>query len=141
MIMKDEPNLFDAALKAADNSYSPYSKFRVGAAILCADGSVVTGTNVENRSYGLTICAERSALVKAISQDKRDFLAITIATPDAEYPVSPCGACRQVLSEFFPPDAPVRFGNSETSCVTTTMAELFPFDALHELAEGKARSS
>jgi cytidine deaminase len=132
--MTDDSSLFGIALKAAENSYSPYSKFRVGAAILCVDGSVVTGTNVENRSFGLTICAERSALVKAISEGKRDFSAIAIATPDAEYPVSPCGACRQVLSEFFPPQAPVSFGNRETSRVKTTMASLFPFDALHELA-------
>jgi len=135
--MKDESSLFEAALKAANNSYSPYSRFRVGAAILCADGSVITGTNVENRSFGLTLCAERSALVKAIGMGKRDFSAIAIATPDAAYPVSPCGACRQVLSEFFAPDTPVRFGNSENSCVETTIAALFPFDALHELGSNK----
>ncbi|MDX9783492.1 MAG: cytidine deaminase [Spirochaetia bacterium] len=133
--MKDESDLFEAALKVAEHSYSPYSKFRVGAAILCEDGSVITGANVENRSFGLTICAERSALVTAISEGKKSFSAIAIATPDAEYPVSPCGACRQVLSEFFPPEAPVSFGNSKTSCVNTTIAALFPFDALHELAE------
>ena len=137
--MKDESSLLEAALKAANNSYSPYSKFRVGAAILCADGTVITGTNVENRSFGLTICAERSALVKAISMGKRDFSAIAIATPDATYPVSPCGACRQVLSEFFAPETPVCFGNSESSCVKTTMASLLPFDALHELSGNKKR--
>ncbi len=133
--MKDELNLFEAALKVAENSYSPYSKFRVGAAILCADGSIVTGANVENRSFGLTICAERSALVAAISAGRKDFTAIAIATPDASYPVSPCGACRQVLSEFFSPEAPVSFGNSEKSRVNTTIGALFPFDALHELAQ------
>jgi len=97
--MKDESDLFEAALKVAEHSYSPYSKFRVGAAILCEDGSVITGANVENRSFGLTICAERSALVTAISEGKKSFSAIAIATPDAEYPVSPCGACRQVMVE------------------------------------------
>jgi len=99
--------LFSAAQEAAQKSYSPYSKFRVGAAILCDDGSVVTGTNVENRSFGLTICAERSAVVAAIGAGKRNFKAIAIATPDSTYPVSPCGACRQVLSEFFPANASV----------------------------------
>jgi cytidine deaminase len=132
--MNDKDVLFAAALAAAGNSYSPYSKFRVGAAILCADGSVVTGTNVENRSYGLTICAERNALTAAIAQGKRDFISISVATPDSSYPVSPCGACRQVLSEFFPPTSIVKFGPNLQSCVTTTLGELFPFDALHELA-------
>lgn len=139
--MTMDKTLFQAALQAALNSYSPYSKFRVGAAILCADGSIVTGTNVENRSFGLTICAERSALVAAVSAGKRDFKAVAIATPDSDYPVSPCGACRQVLSEFLHPDSKISFGNAEKSSVTCTMAALFPYDALHELAEGKAKSS
>ncbi len=139
--MTMDKTLFQAAFQAALKSYSPYSKFRVGAAILCADGSIVTGTNVENRSFGLTICAERSALVAAISAGKRDFKAIAIATPDSDYPVSPCGACRQVLSEFLHPDSMIRFGNTEQSYVTCTMAEIFPYDALHELAEGNAKSS
>ncbi|MCE1195694.1 cytidine deaminase [bacterium] len=132
--MDIEKTLFSAALDAAGNSYSPYSKFRVGAAILCDDGSVVTGANVENRSFGLTICAERSALVAAVSAGKRAFKALAIATPDATYPVSPCGACRQVLSEFFPPETPVQFGNSRESQVRCTIADLFPYDSLHELA-------
>jgi cytidine deaminase len=126
--------LFEAAMKASQNSYSPYSHFRVGAAILCEDGTVITGANVENRSYGLTNCAERSAVFAAVSAGKRDFKAIAIATPDADYPVSPCGACRQVLSEFFSGSAPLQFGNAKDSRTTTTIAELFPFDALHELA-------
>lgn len=132
--MDFEETLFSAALAAATNSYSPYSKFRVGAAILCEDGSVITGANVENRSFGLTICAERSAIVAAISAGKRAFKALAIATPDATYPVSPCGACRQVLSEFFPAATPIQFGNSYESRVRCTIAELFPYDSLHELA-------
>lgn len=126
--------LYSAAWEAARNSYSPYSKFRVGAAILCSDGSIVTGTNVENRSFGLTICAERSALVTAISAGKKDFKAIAIATPDASYAVSPCGACRQVLSEFFRPEAEVEFGSTGENRVHCTIGSLMPFDALHELA-------
>jgi cytidine deaminase len=132
--MEFEAILFSAAQDAAEKSYSPYSKFRVGAAILFNDGSIVTGTNVENRSYGLTICAERSAIVSAISAGKRDFKAIAIATPDANYAVSPCGACRQVLSEFFPPEAPVQFGNIAENRIHCTISSLFPFDALHDLA-------
>ncbi|MHB0897789.1 MAG: cytidine deaminase [Spirochaetales bacterium] len=131
--MEFDEMLFSAAQEAAQKSYSPYSKFRVGAAILCEDGSVVTGTNVENRSFGLTICAERSAVVAAISAGKQKFKAIAIATPDSTYPVSPCGACRQVLSEFFPAQASVLFGNSSGSQVRCTIGSLFPFDALHDL--------
>jgi cytidine deaminase len=131
----DIDRLFALAEEASKASYSPYSKFRVGAALVCGDGSVFTGTNVENRSFGLTICAERSAILAAISAGKRDFEGIVIATPDADYPVSPCGACRQVLSEFMPSKAPVVFGCSAARQVRTTLGELMPFDALHELAK------
>jgi len=125
--------LFAIALEASKSSYSPYSKFRVGAALQCADGSVVTGTNIENRSFGLTVCAERSAVATAVSSGRREFVGIVVATPDAEYPVSPCGACRQVLSEFMAEGAVVVFGSSAKDLVVTTMGKLFPYDALHEL--------
>jgi len=131
----DSTRLFELATDAAQRSYSPYSKFRVGAALLCDDGTVVTGANVENRSYGLTICAERSALVSAIAQGKKGFSALAISCPDASYPVSPCGACRQVISEFVGADFPIRFGGSDGRIVDTTMGELLPHDALHELAK------
>lgn len=127
-------SLFDLALEACERSYAPYSKFRVGAALLCEDGSIITGVNVENRSYGLTICAERNAIAAAIAAGKKNFKALVIATPDADYPVSPCGACRQVISEFMPPSAPVLFGNSQSSYMTSSVGELLPHDALHELA-------
>jgi cytidine deaminase len=129
----DQNRLFALAIAASRASYSPYSKFRVGAALLCEDGTVFTGTNVENRSFGLTVCAERSAVSAAIAAGQRSFVGIVVATPDAAYPVSPCGACRQVLSEFLPPDAPIVFGASPEALVSTTMGELFPHDALHEL--------
>ncbi len=129
----DIDGLFGLALEAAKRSYSPYSRFKVGAALLCADGSVFSGTNMENRSFGLTTCAERNALAAAVGAGKRAFAGIVVATPDAEYPVSPCGACRQVLSEFLPPDAPVVFGSSAKDLVVTTIGQLFPYDALHEL--------
>lgn len=131
----DIDGLFALALEASLASYSPYSHFRVGAALLCADGSTVTGTNVENRSFGLTTCAERNALVAAVGSGKREFSMIAVATPDAEYPVSPCGACRQVLSEFLAADAAVVFGSSAKDLVVTTMGLLFPYDALHELGK------
>lgn len=135
----DMKSLFEEARDAAMRSYSPYSKFRVGAALLCADGSVIHGTNVENRSFGLTICAERSAIVTAISLGKRDFTAIAICTPDSLYAVSPCGACRQVLTEFLPGDAEVLFGPELAKSENCTISDLFPYDALHEL--GKSGSA
>lgn len=130
--------LLKQAKKASENTYSPYSHFPVGAALLCADGETVTAANVENRSFGLTICAERSAIVKAISTGRKDFTALAICCPKADYPVSPCGACRQVISEFAPADMPVFFCGSDTGKrIETTVAELVPFDALSELKNGE----
>jgi cytidine deaminase len=126
--------LHEAAKRAAEASYSPYSKFRVGAALLCSDGTVFTGTNVENRSFGLTICAERSAIVAAVSAGHRSFASLAIATPDSPEPVGPCGACRQVISEFLAADAPVRFGGSAGSVVDVSVGDLVPYDSLHDLA-------
>ncbi|HHU35916.1 MAG TPA: cytidine deaminase [Treponema sp.] len=128
-------SLYAAALETAARAYAPYSKFRVGAALLLEDGTIVTGVNVENRSFGLTNCAERSAIYAAVSSGVRKFTAIAVATPDSDYPVSPCGACRQVLSEFMSPETPVVFGPDYKRAVHTTLGSLFPFDALHELAD------
>ena len=91
--------LIEMAKKARENAYAPYSKFKVGAAILTEDENVYTGVNVENASYGLTVCAERVALFKAVSDGKKSFKAIAVVA-DTEKPIPPCGACRQVLSEF-----------------------------------------
>ncbi|MDR2588785.1 MAG: cytidine deaminase [Spirochaetales bacterium] len=121
------------ASQAARKAYAPYSHFRVGAALLCADGEVITGANVENRSFGLTNCAERSAVFAAVSAGKKEFAAIAIACIDSRKPVSPCGACRQVLSEFAGKDFPVYFRGKKEEIVATTLGELFPYDALHEL--------
>ena len=126
-------HLFEQAMEAAKNAYAPYSHFRVGAALLLDDGSVVTGVNVENRSYGLTNCAERTALFSAVAMGKKNFTAIAIATPDADYPVGPCGACRQVISEFMQPEASVIFGSSADNRIETTVSGVYPFDSLHEL--------
>ncbi|MEI6876414.1 MAG: cytidine deaminase [Spirochaetota bacterium] len=129
----DKSSLFAKAMEAALASYSPYSRFRVGAALVSLDGRIFTGANVENRSFGLTICAERSALVAAVSAGYTRFSMIVIATPEGRYPVSPCGACRQVLSEFMAPESCVVFGSQADNLVETTIGELFPHDALHDL--------
>jgi cytidine deaminase len=134
MINKEQmDNLFNEAQKIANKAYAPYSNFRVGAALLCEDGTIVTGVNVENRSFGLTVCAERNSIFTAVGKGQLRFTAIAISTPDSVEPVGPCGACRQVMGEFMPPDTPVRFGGSGQNQVNTTIGELLPFDSLHEL--------
>jgi cytidine deaminase len=103
--------------------------------VLCKDGTVITGTNVENRSYGLTNCAERSAIFTGISAGKQEFLGIAVSTPDSEQAVAPCGACRQVLSEFVGEDFPVVFAGKK-EMVETTLGKLYPFDSLQDLKKG-----
>jgi homotetrameric cytidine deaminase len=118
--------LTQRAIDAARNSYSPYSHFRVGAALKLSNGEIVTGVNVENVSYGLTICAERSALVTAVSQfgpGIRVEAVVVVNLNDAASP--PCGACRQMLAEFVLPDAPVTFPSSD-GAQTMTFSELMP---------------
>src|SRR5579871_7070355 len=103
-------SLLVEATRAAENSYSPYSGFKVGAALRLSNGSVVTGTNVENVSFGLTICAERSALVRAISQFGPQIRIEAAAVANLNRAASPpCGACRQMLSEFAAPHTPIVF--------------------------------
>ncbi len=127
--------LVTAAKDAALSSYAPYSRFHVGAALLCPDGTIVPGTNVENRSYGLAICAERSAIATAVTSGYTRFEAIAVFSPDADYPVSPCGACRQVISEFMSPEGVVIFVDRNGREEPHTLAEIMPFDALHELKD------
>lgn len=103
-------SLYEDASRAAQNSYSPYSGFKVGAALRLAGGEIVTGTNVENVSFGLTICAERSALVRAVSEFGPSIRVAALAVANLNESSSPpCGACRQMLAEFILPDAPVAF--------------------------------
>jgi homotetrameric cytidine deaminase len=110
----DLPILMEHARRAAEHSYSPYSHFRVGAALKLSNGEIVTGTNVENVSFGLTICAERSALVRAISEFGPKIRIEAIAVANLNGAASPpCGACRQMLSEFVNPEAPVAFPVSD----------------------------
>jgi len=126
--------LYEAAVCASKNSYSPYSHFPVGAALLMPDGSIISGANIENRSFGLTNCAERTAVFTAAAAGWRTFCALAVATPESDYPVGPCGACRQVLTEFAPAETPVLFGPQWDTVVRTTLGELYPYDSLHELA-------
>lgn len=100
--MTDFDKLYRTAIKASENSYSPYSHFSVGAALLTRDGKIFTGCNIENMSFSLTICAERTAIFKAVSEGIKDFEAIAVY--GTKNPCIPCGACLQVMSEFCPPD-------------------------------------
>ncbi len=119
-------SLLDAARRVAEHSYSPYSNFRVGAALLLDNGAVVTGANVENVSYGLTICAERSALVRAVAEYGPAIRVRAVAVANLNGAASPpCGACRQMLAEFAEPDAPIVFP-SEGGMRTMTILEMLP---------------
>ncbi len=124
----DKAQLIAIAEEARQLSYSPYSHFAVGAAILCSDGSVYSGANIENSSYPLCMCAERNAVYNAMMHGKssEDFLALAVVA-DTEEPVSPCGACRQVLSELFPPHAPIYLANLKGDVKETDAEELLPF--------------
>lgn len=121
-------NLLEQARAAARHSYSPYSGFKVGSAIQLTSGQVVTGTNVENVSYGLTMCAERSALVRAVSELGPGIRIAAVAVANLNRAASPpCGACRQMLAEFILPAAPVIFP-------TTDAIRVMPFSDLFPLA-------
>jgi len=118
--------LLELARKAAENSYSPYSEFRVGAALRLTNGETVTGTNVENVSYGLTICAERAAVARAVSEFGPKMRIAAVAVTNLNGKASPpCGACRQVLAEFMAPDAPVMFPVAD-GIRTMALSELLP---------------
>ncbi len=121
--------LIEIAKKACENSYSPYSKFRVGAALLCKDGSVFSGCNIENASFGATNCAERTAFFSAVAQGKRDFLKIAVVgTSDGRFNsvTPPCGICRQVMSEFCGKDFRVILAEND-NLISLALDELFPF--------------
>lgn len=123
----DKSELVKLAVKARENSYSPYSHFCVGAALLCADGRVFTGCNVENAAYSPTICAERTAVVKAVSEGAKDFTAIAVVGGEGEIKdfCTPCGVCRQVLSEFCKADFEIHtYNGKETK--TYTLGDLLP---------------
>lgn len=128
--MKDQ--LIQAAIEARKNAYVPYSKFQVGAALL-ADGKVYGGCNVENASYGLTNCAERTAIFKAASEGQRKIEAIAIIA-DTEGPVSPCGACRQVIAEFSDENTKVYLTNLKGDVTEWTISQMLPgFFQAHDM--------
>lgn len=117
--------LIEIARQVREHAHAPYSKFKVGAALESADGRIFTGCNVENSSYGLSMCAERVAIFKAISEGLRDFKRIAVIA-DTHSPVRPCGACRQVISDLFPKDAEVILANLQGDIEVTKINELLP---------------
>lgn len=131
--MVNNEKLILKAIEAAKNSYSPYSKFKVGAALLTNDNEIFLGCNIENSSFSLTNCAERTAIFKAISEGKKDFKAIAImgsATDTFNEYCTPCGACRQVLAEFCKPDFKIILGRmkeeNKIEVKEYTLKELLP---------------
>lgn len=126
--MKPE-ELIAQAKDAMTRSYSPYSGYRVGAALLCSDGTVYQGCNIENAAYTPTVCAERTAIFKAVSEGRRDFTAIAICggkdgVITGLFP--PCGVCRQVMSEFCGPDFPIYLAGPQNTWEATTLGEMLP---------------
>jgi len=117
--------LVTAARAAQARAYAPYSNFRVGAALEGEDGVVYAGCNVENASYGLTVCAERNAIAVAVAAGARRVTAVAVAS-GARPPASPCGACRQVLAEFAAPEAPVFIAGPRGAPTQTTVGDLLP---------------
>ena len=124
MTEQEIQNLIDRAIVAREKTYSPYSHFGVGAAILCEDGTIYEGCNIENASYGLTNCAERTAIFKAVSEGHTKFKALAVVA-DTEGPCAPCGACRQVMGEFNIPIIIMR--NMKGNIKVVSIEALLPF--------------
>mgnify|MGYP001442091404 CR=1 FL=1 len=118
--------LINLAEQASRNAYVPYSHFAVGAALECRDGTVFTGCNIENAAYGCTICAERTAIFKAVSEGHRDFVRIVIAGKSEDYCV-PCGSCRQFLSEFNDGELEILCCKADGRYVSYRLKELLPY--------------
>jgi cytidine deaminase len=118
--------LYESALQARNNSYSPYSGHKVGAAIRTMDGKIHSGCNVENSSYGGTVCAERTAIFKAVSETGKIRIEEVVVITDSPEPWPPCGFCRQILSEFASPDLQVHAVNLQGTMRTSRFSELFP---------------
>lgn len=122
---KQTASLIKSATYMLDRAYVPYSKFPVGAALMTKEGDVYSGCNIENASFGLTNCAERTAIFKAISEGEKNFEYLVV-TGDTDGPISPCGACRQVMAEFFSPEMKVLLTNKKGLKKETTVQELLP---------------
>lgn len=121
----DKIGLIDEAKKAREMAYVPYSKFKVGAALLTKDGKVYRGCNIENAAYSMCNCAERTALFKAYSEGDKEYAALAVVA-DTDRPVSPCGACRQVISELCPKEMKVILTNLKNDIQELTVEELLP---------------
>lgn len=119
-------NLIDLVVENSRHAYVPYSHFPVSAVLVAKDGQLFTGVNIENASFGLTNCAERTAIFKAVSKGVLDFSEIVIYG-ETEKPISPCGACRQVMAEFFEQDLKVTLVAKDKSTVEMTVGELLPY--------------
>ncbi|RDZ17753.1 cytidine deaminase [Priestia megaterium] len=117
--------LIDEAIAASKQAHVPYSHFHVGAALLTTDGKIYRGCNIENASYGLTNCAERTAIFKAVSEGDKQFSAIAVVG-DTDGPISPCGACRQVLAEFCDDNTQIILANLKGDFVITNINEILP---------------
>ena len=117
----DKKTLVEKAIEARSTAYVPYSKFQVGAAIITSNDQVYLGCNIENASYGLTNCAERTAIFKAVSEGDNEIKAIAVVA-DTEGPVSPCGACRQVIAEFATDDTKIYLANLNGDVKETTIS-------------------
>ena len=124
--MINEKLLVKKAFEAQKRSYAPYSNFNVGAALLGTNGKIYEGCNIENAAFTPTNCAERTAFFKAVSEGAREFKELIIYG-QTEKPISPCGACRQVMAEFFEPDLPVTLVSKDKSTVVMTVKELLPY--------------
>ncbi|MGH9764015.1 MAG: cytidine deaminase [Blastocatellia bacterium] len=120
-----DADLLKLAIEARNSAHAPYSRFQVGAALLASDGRIFTGCNIENSSYGLTMCAERVAIFKAASEGVRRILKIAVVA-DTEGPVSPCGACRQMIWEFSEPDTTVIMADLSSSVEKSKIKALLP---------------
>lgn len=121
----DKKKYIEEANKMLSKAYIPYSKFPVGAALVTKEGKIYTGCNIENASYGLCNCAERTAIFKAVSEEERDFSYLVI-TGETDGPISPCGACRQVIAEFCDPKMPVLLTNVKGDEKEVTVEQLLP---------------
>ncbi|HEL1584531.1 TPA: cytidine deaminase [Streptococcus suis] len=119
-------DLIDLSVEVSKNAYVPYSHFPIGAVLVAKDGQVFTGVNIENASFGLTNCGERTAIFKAVSEGVKDFSEL-IVYGETEKPISPCGACRQVMAEFFEQDLKVTLVAKDKSTVEMTVGELLPY--------------
>ena len=118
--------MIDLAVETSKKAYVPYSHFPIGAVLVAKDGTIFTGVNVENASFGLTNCGERTAIFKAVSEGYQDFSEIVIYG-QTEKPISPCGACRQVMAEFMSPDAKVTLIAKDKSVKVMTLGDLLPY--------------